>query len=193
VGAVHDEASPNADSLQWFLESVWPLVRAKLDVTFTIAGLNRSEKIRKLAADGVILAGRCEELRGLYDHARVFVAPTRFGAGIPIKVQEATGHGLPVVTTSLIAGQLGWQPGIDLLAADSPKDFAERCIEIHAQRELWETIRRNALARVERECSPTLFTEAVRRILAAPDARSRLATAGSPTEQRRSCPEPRGA
>ena len=34
---------------------------------------------------------------------KVFIAPTRFAAGIPHKVHEATANGIPCVTTELLA------------------------------------------------------------------------------------------
>src|SRR5262249_25269680 len=44
VGAVHQEASPNGDSLIWFLEEIFPLIQNALgtDVTFNIVGYNTS-------------------------------------------------------------------------------------------------------------------------------------------------------
>src|SRR5262249_20552836 len=43
VGAIHEEASPNGDSMIWFLEQVLPEIQAQLgtDIAVTIAGVNR--------------------------------------------------------------------------------------------------------------------------------------------------------
>jgi glycosyltransferase involved in cell wall biosynthesis len=95
------------------------------------------------------------------------VAPTRIAAGIPAKVHDAAALGVPVVTTDLIAAQLGWTPGVDVLASSDPAVFAKLCVELHGDRERWESLRRSALARVRAECSPERFTRTVREILAA--------------------------
>src|SRR5262249_19695183 len=51
VGAIHEEASPNGDSVIWFLQEIFPKIRAELgsDVTLTIAGVNKSERVKQLA------------------------------------------------------------------------------------------------------------------------------------------------
>src|SRR6185436_9003382 len=109
VGAVH-EGSPNADSLLWFLNEVFPIIREELGVSVrvTIAGLNTCEKLRNFPEKIVQVTGPLPSLRHLYETARLFIAPTRYAAGISHKVHEAAAHGLPVITTSLIAAQLGW-------------------------------------------------------------------------------------
>ena len=72
----------------------------------------------------VTLIGTVGDVMPLYQQHRVFIAPTRFAAGLPYKLHEAASFGLPAVTTSLLAGQLGWTDGKDILAAD-PADAAD--------------------------------------------------------------------
>src|SRR5262249_30177025 len=69
VGAIHEEASPNGDSMIWFLEQVLPGIRAQLgpDVPVTIAGVNSSERIRRLAGGAVSITGHAADLTSLYD------------------------------------------------------------------------------------------------------------------------------
>ena len=52
VGAIHEEASPNSDSVVWFLEEVLPRIQASLgnEITFTVAAL--------------INPNECDSLRG---------------------------------------------------------------------------------------------------------------------------------
>src|SRR5262249_962913 len=79
VGAIHEEMSPNGDSIIWFLEQIFPIIRAKLghSIPLTIAGVNTSDRVRQLAAAPVRVTGQVPDLTPLYDSARVFVAPTR--------------------------------------------------------------------------------------------------------------------
>src|SRR5881396_2161772 len=83
VGAIHEEMSPNGDSIIWFLERIFPIIRAKLShsIPLTIAGVNTSDRVRQLAAAPVRVTGQVPDLTPLYDSARVFVAPTRYSAG----------------------------------------------------------------------------------------------------------------
>ncbi|HEY9806215.1 MAG TPA: glycosyltransferase, partial [Candidatus Obscuribacterales bacterium] len=160
VGAIHDDASPNADSVLWFANQVLPRIQEQLDssVKFKIVGFNSSAKVFDLANDHIQVMGRVNNLESYYNRARVFVVPTRFAAGIPLKIYEAASYGLPVVTTSLIAAQLGWQEGVELLVADSPDEFAEKCVQLYTHAELWEKLRFNILRRIEAEGSKEAFT-----------------------------------
>jgi glycosyltransferase involved in cell wall biosynthesis len=163
VGAIHEEASPNGDSMIWFLDQVLPRIQAALgtDVPVTIAGVNKSDRVRQLASLAVRITGHIPDLTGLYDEARVFIAPTRYAAGIPHKVHEAAARGLPIVATPLLASQLGWSDSDPLLVAGDAESFAAKCIELHTDSGLWLTLRDAGLARIQKECSRRTFEENV--------------------------------
>jgi GT2 family glycosyltransferase len=164
VGAIHED-SPNADSLIWFLKDVYPRICRQLgQVPMTIAGVNQSEAVRALAEPSVRITGHLPSLQGLYSESRVFIAPTRYAAGIPHKVHEAAAYGLPVVATPLLAEQLDWSEREIAIAGDA-EAFAARCVEIYTNSEEWNRLREAALERVRRECSPQAFEENLRRIL----------------------------
>jgi len=159
VGAIHEEASPNGDSMIWFLEKILPKIHAELgsDIPFTIAGVNKSERVKQLATSSVKIVGCVRDLTEIYNAARVFVAPTRYAAGIPQKVYEAASRGLPVVATSLLASQLGWEDGNPFLVGKDSDSFAQKCIELHRNSMLWEKLRDAAMERIRRECSVEVF------------------------------------
>ena len=169
VGAVHDESSPNGDSLIWFLSEILPRIQKKLgDIPVTIAGVNQSDRIRKMARPPVRITGHLPSLDEVYLQARVFVAPTRYAGGIPHKVHEAAAHGLPVVTTPLLAAQLGWTPR-ELEVANDAESFADACIRIYTDSQRWTQMRHAALDRVTIECSTEAFERGVSRILSSRD------------------------
>jgi len=169
VGAIHEDASPNGDSIAWFLTEIWPRIEAKLgaSATFTVVGLNKSERIRSLAGNGVVILDRVQELSSMYDRVRVFVAPTRFAAGMPHKVHEAVARGVPVVGTPVLAQQLGWEDGIQFGVGVNAESFADRCIQLHEKEELWRKMREVGIAAIQRECSPERFERQLHSILAA--------------------------
>jgi O-antigen biosynthesis protein len=84
---------------------------------------------------------------------------------------------VPVVATPLIANQVGWQRGRDLLAAADPEDFAEACIRLHRDEALWWAVRDAALERCRIDCSPATFQHGVQAILDAVVKRRRPAGA----------------
>jgi glycosyltransferase involved in cell wall biosynthesis len=163
VGALDEEGSPNVDSACWFVAEVLPRLRARLGVKAAVdlVGATTLPAVLELAAPGVRVLGQVEDLTEFYGRARVFIAPTRFAAGIPYKVHHAAAHGLPVVATSLLAGQLGWQSGRELLTADDAESFAEACARLYCDPELWQRLRSAALDRVAQDCSEASFDAAL--------------------------------
>jgi glycosyltransferase involved in cell wall biosynthesis len=174
VGAIHEEASPNGDSVIWFLEEVLPKIRAGLgaDIPVTIAGVNKSERVKQLAGPSVRITGHLPDLTGLYDSARVFVAPTRYAAGIPHKVHEAAARGIPIVATPLLASQLGWSDGDPILVGGDADSFAQKCIQLHTDAGLWTKLRQAGLDRIQTECSIETFERHVAAVLTTRSRRS---------------------
>jgi hypothetical protein len=167
VGGVYENNTPNADSVSWFIGRIFPRIRAilGLDVQFHVAGTVRPPEIVQMGGNGVKFAGRVDDLVPVYNAARIFVAPTRYSAGIPLKCVEAAAYGVPIVATTLLAEQLGWKDGVDLLVAEGEESFALQCARLYRDRELWESLRANALHRIETCYSVSRFSATLRDIV----------------------------
>ena len=171
VGAIHGMDHPNYDGLAWFIDEVLPLIERTLrwETRLTVAGYVAPgvSLDRFKGHPRVTLRGSVTDLAPLYDANRVFIAPTRFAAGIPFKVHEAAAFGVPVVTTNLLAKQLGWRDAQAIGAADitDPAGFAARVIALHRDVKLWTRIRDGALVRVAEELDPATFAEKVEELL----------------------------
>lgn len=120
-----------------------------------------------LTGPDIVHLGFVDQPRTLYESARVFVAPTRFAAGIPVKVIESSAHGVPVMATTLLARQLGWQAGRDIACApaDDPAAFAAALVALYTDADLWQRLRDNGLACVGQSFSRARFTETVASLL----------------------------
>lgn len=164
VGAL-DPKTPNEDSLVWFVEEVLPRLPS---VTLTVAGACRSDRVAALVGERVRLIGAQEDLTPFYDAARVFIAPTRFAGGVPVKVIEAAAHGIPVVATPLLVGQLGWVPDREILAAETPAGFAAAITRLLEADGLWRDQQSQAWRRVTADNDPSAFAETVQRALCDP-------------------------
>lgn len=171
VGALVQDGSPNVDAVKWFAEEVlprlWQLLVDEPEPRLLVAGRLAGSSLSGARYPGVEFLGGVEDLDPLFERARVFVAPTRFAAGVPLKVYEAASRGVPVVTTDLLARQLGWEAGIDLLAApvNDADAFAQACALLYRDDSSWNAIREAALRRVEQECAPDRFRQSVARAL----------------------------
>lgn len=174
VGALVGEDGPNVDSVLWFVREVLPLINAKLarPVTLRIVGAIESDAIAALASPHITIMGRVDDLAGVYDQARLFVAPTRYAAGVPRKVHEAAAHGLPCVVSDLIARQLGWAHGEAVLVGRDAEAFAAQVVRLYEDEALWREIRRGALEKLADDCSPETFDAALSRLLGAGPGRA---------------------
>ncbi|MFA7429806.1 MAG: tetratricopeptide repeat protein [Rhodospirillaceae bacterium] len=163
VGAL-TPGTPNEDSLVWLVEEILPRLNDRLGqaIPVTIVGECRSGRIAALASDQVRMAGRADDLRPWYDRARVFVAPTRFAAGVPLKVIEAACAGIPVVATNLLVRQLGWRSGVDILGARDATGFACAMAALHEDADLWNRIREASLRRAAQQYSLEHFGRTLR-------------------------------
>lgn len=117
---------PNVDGVLWFVQAVWPLVRAMHpDIQLHIVGGHPSPEVLALAHDGIEVTGYVPDTLPYLLKSWVSIAPLRFGAGMKGKVGEAMAAGIPVVATGFGAEGFGLTPGEHLLVADEPKAFAD--------------------------------------------------------------------
>ena len=165
VGRLDDPGSPNWDSVTYFARHVLPLVRRMLGLPckLTVLGDPGVGLAMELAGEDVMVAGRVADITPYTAAARIFIAPTRYAAGIPHKVHQAAALGLPVVASNMLATSLGWRDGVELLAADpmNPEAFATQCVRLYQDKALWQTVRDNALQAVTQDCNPTTFLAAL--------------------------------
>jgi glycosyltransferase involved in cell wall biosynthesis len=159
VGAIHNDRTPNAHSIRWFSHYVLPnLVEEIPKIKLNVVGINSSKTITTLENDNLIFHGKVDITDNFYDTAKVFIAPTHFAAGIPLKIIEAASMGLPVVTTSLIANQLGMKDSKEILVANTPEEFTSKVLGLYFDEKLWYSIRNNALQFIKRRYSQNKFT-----------------------------------
>ena len=177
VGAMTADDTPNSDSLRWFVGEVWPQVTAALGpgVKLHLVGVCDAPGVRALAGPQVQVHGRVDDLAGALDRARVFIVPTRYAAGIPHKAHEAAARGLPMVVSTLIAGQLGWQ---DFVATGhDAASFAQQCVALHGDAAAWQRQRLALLSAVQRDCSAAAFRHTLMQVLGLQDEATALARA----------------
>lgn len=171
LGAIHEQDSPNYEALTWFIEKVFPLVDRELgwETHLTVAGYTAPgvDLSRWQRHPHITLLGPVGSPAALYGSHRVFVAPTRFAAGLPYKLHEAAAFGLPILATTLLAGQLGWTSGQHLLAASctEPAEFAAYVLRLYRDETLWHRLRNAALDRLPEDTSPKRFEAALSRVL----------------------------
>ncbi len=132
---------PNVDGARYFVQDIWPLVRAQVpNARVVLAGSNMPEEVAALAGNGVETVGYVSDLAALFARARLSVAPLQYGAGQKGKVVTSLSYGVPVVATSVAAGGMELTDGQHLLIADSPATFADAVVCLLQDDELWRRL-----------------------------------------------------
>jgi len=158
------EHRPNVDAVRWFVAEILPRILLRLpDVVLHVIGSRPTEEVLALASQSVRVVGYVPDPAPYFEHARVFVSPLRYGAGMKGKIGQAMAFGLPVVTTSVGAEGLRLVDGGNALVAEDPASFAAAVVRLQKDPALWESLAEAGWRHVERHFS----AHTVRRTLAA--------------------------
>ncbi|MCM8738610.1 TIGR03087 family PEP-CTERM/XrtA system glycosyltransferase [Azospirillum sp. A1-3] len=142
---------PNIDGVCWFVERVWPGLRARHPgLRFCIVGSNPTPQVQALGGiAGVTVTGRVPDVRPYLSHAIAAVAPLRIARGIQNKVLEAMAMGMPVVAHPAAFEGVDAEPGTDLLLAASEGEMLGMLSRLIEEPGLREGLGRRARARME--------------------------------------------
>lgn len=176
MGALNYPGLPNLDSLAWLAGDVLPLLRQQEGIDpeqapLTIIGPYSQDLIKPLLERlkkvwPTIHLGPVPDVTPLVQKHRVVLAPTRFAAGLPHKVQHSIALGSPVVTTELIASQMGWSSGEGLMASNDAAGFAKLIAQIYCNQELWNQVQTAGLAKIRRDCDAARLSRSIAASLA---------------------------
>jgi glycosyltransferase involved in cell wall biosynthesis len=124
---------PNIDGVLWFVEEVLPLIRkGRPDCSLVIAGRRPTAEIQRLAEKDsrIRVTGTVSDIRPHMWASSVAIVPLRIGGGTRLKIYEAMAAKVPVVSTTIGAEGLDIANGEDIFIADSPAEFAARCLAL---------------------------------------------------------------
>lgn len=132
--------APNWDAVLWMKTTVWPLIRQQLPgAQLHVYGAYTPPKATALhnPAQGFHVLNWAEDALEVMSHARICMAPLRFGAGIKGKIADAMLCGTPNVTTPVGAegmhGELPWAGAIE----QSASAIAAAAVHLYQNAEAW--------------------------------------------------------
>jgi glycosyltransferase involved in cell wall biosynthesis len=124
----------NEDGVTSFLADVWPMVLTRMPkAQLRIIGRDCSPELAELVrrwGESVTLEGYVDDLTEMLCSAAGLINYLRFGSGIKLKVIEALGRGLPVVSTNIGADGFAVGPEHGVLVADQAEQFVEAMCEL---------------------------------------------------------------
>ena len=117
---------PNEDSLLWFVDKVFPLIKKKNDIKFVIVGQNPSRKIKSLnLIDGIEVKGFVDNLEEYYSDASVSIVPLQYGGGVKIKIIESLLMKVPLIATEVSIDGIDCIDQKHLLIAKNEDEFVK--------------------------------------------------------------------
>jgi sugar transferase (PEP-CTERM/EpsH1 system associated) len=149
VGAL--DYLPNVDAAVWFAREVWPMILGRAPgAEFWLIGRKPARAVEALAdLPGVKLIGQVPDVRPHLARATVAVIPMRLSRGLQNKVLEALAMGKATVAAPPALAALSAEPGRHLLAARTPKEWADAVSLLLADADLRADLGRAGRAFVE--------------------------------------------
>ncbi len=95
--------APNSNGLMWFIENIWPMIRAARPGTlFDIVGGGVPAAIANLnGQNGISVHGFVTDIKPFYQQCSLSIAPLLAGGGTRLKILESLANATPVVATTL--------------------------------------------------------------------------------------------
>jgi glycosyltransferase involved in cell wall biosynthesis len=159
---------PNIDGVRWFLDEVYPLIRArKPDCRLAIVGRQPPPSLVAEQNAHITVTGTVPDVRPFLWQSAASIVPLRIGGGTRLKIFEAMAAGTAVVSTTIGAEGLPVAHGEMIRLADSAETFAAECLELLANREARERMTAEALGLLRAKFSWEHVTESFERALEA--------------------------
>lgn len=121
---------PNFEGIRWFDKEVLPIIKEKYKnfKLYHIGDYEQSQ--RNQLSDSIVLLGYVENINDYMNSNIIHVVPLRIGGGIRVKILTSIASGIPVVATNMAAEGINVIDGKNIFLADTPKEFAEKVIEL---------------------------------------------------------------
>ncbi|WP_296386334.1 glycosyltransferase [Winogradskyella sp.] len=133
--------APNYDAVLYLKHIIWPLIRKQLPKSeLHIYGAYESQKVSQLnnTKEGFLIKGFADDVNEVMQHAKVCLAPLRFGAGLKGKLVDAMQNGTPCAMSSIAAeGMFGELEPNGFVEGD-PEAFASKAVELYNNSEVWK-------------------------------------------------------
>ncbi len=142
---------PNYNAVLYLKETIWPLIRKQLPkAELHIYGAYASQKVNQLhnKKEQFLIKGFANDVNEVMQHAKVCLAPIRFGAGLKGKLVDAMQNGTPCVMSALAAegmfeNKINEEQKLNEIEAngfieDNPQEFANKAVELYIEENIWK-------------------------------------------------------
>jgi polysaccharide biosynthesis protein PslH len=124
---------PNQEGLTWFCKEIFPLILQQApDVRLLVVGKGApgDELLTLLKHDSITYYGMVDNVSDYYRRASVAVVPLLSGSGTRLKLLEAMGNSVAVVSTAVGAEGIDYTNNLNILIADENASFADAVVKL---------------------------------------------------------------
>lgn len=160
---VGSNSDANRKGILWFVEECLPFIlKIQPNIRFLCQGaICRNpvvqEAFKNSKLENISYRQYVESMDDFYSNTKAIICPVVVGTGMNIKVVEAMSYGTPIVATSIATR--GTALGVIQPSADTPEEFAIRCIEVIKSETVLRNLSEKAIEAFDREHSFEKYAE----------------------------------
>jgi len=133
--------APNLDAVRYVKNHIWPLLKKRLPkAEFHVYGAYATESVLQMhnVNDRFLIKGWVADVGSVMTHAKLCLAPIRFGAGLKGKFIDAMQFGTPIVTTPIGAEWLFGNMQIPGAVESVPEQIINKSEYLYTDQNHWQ-------------------------------------------------------
>lgn len=120
---------PNQQGLEWFLNKVWPMIKAARPQTqVVIGGRDMPKSLYEKSEDGLNFYPKVEDAQAFIRSGKLAIIPLLAGSGMRIKLVEYLAMGQAAVSTEIGAEGIDIENGREAMLAKDAESFASAVV-----------------------------------------------------------------
>lgn len=127
----------DVEAVLFFVKYIFPEILKRHWVELHVIGKHVEEYGRKIILRNVRFINHNQGLENYLTRYKLFVCPMLHAGGMPGKIRIAAAAGVPIVTTTIGSENLPLRDGEECFIADSPAEFAGKCIQLLGDQMAW--------------------------------------------------------
>lgn len=156
--------NPNREAILWFLKNVMPELDNRYELY--IVGKDPSKDVLDLSNKfkNVKITGYVNDVNEYIELCDIMIVPIFIGSGLRVKILEALGKGIPVISTNIGAEGIAVNNNKEIIFANNKDEFIKGLIKLEDDN-YYLSIKKNGRSLYEKEYSFDAISSKVRYIL----------------------------
>jgi glycosyltransferase involved in cell wall biosynthesis len=151
---------PNIEGVNWFLKNSWGQINEMFpDLQLYLAGKSSESYSPPCKLKNINLLGEVKDAKEFMNSHKVMLVPLLSGGGIRIKIIEGMALGKTVISTTIGAEGIKYEDGVNIIIADTEKEFLDAITKLNNNPELIDIIGRNARINVEKHYDNSVLSK----------------------------------